>query len=163
MARHPGNATIRRLLTLAILVAAAIAVYAGWRYLRPGQLPDGIAAGNGRGSGVAGCAPEADLIFVEASSSRLPWNGPQAVGVSFGDSVQLLEAVAYIFERAGDRPCVVNLSLGSPRRSLAVEQKIEELALRGIACVVAAGNTGGASASEAPDGASKMIERAARS
>jgi len=35
------------------------------------------------------------------------------VNQSFGDSVQLLEAVSFIFEQAGDRPCVVNLSLGT--------------------------------------------------
>lgn len=72
-----------------------------------------IAAGNGHGTGVAGCAPAADLVFVECSTDRLPWEGTGAVGVSFGDSVQLLEAVQYIFEFAGSRPCVVNLSLGT--------------------------------------------------
>lgn len=72
-----------------------------------------IAAGNGRGSGVPGVAPNADIIFVEVAASDIPWSGPQAVGKSFGDSVQLLEAVRYIFDAAGGRPCVVNLSLGT--------------------------------------------------
>lgn len=72
-----------------------------------------IAAGNGRGSTTPGVAPNVDIVFVEVSSSDIPWTGPQAVGKSFGDSVQLLEAVRYIFDTAGNRPCVVNLSLGT--------------------------------------------------
>lgn len=72
-----------------------------------------IAAGNGRGSGVAGVAPEATIIFVEAAASDIAWDGAQSVGQTFGDSVQMLEAVRFIFDQAGDRPCVVNLSLGT--------------------------------------------------
>ena len=72
-----------------------------------------IAAGNGRGSGVPGVAPNADIIFVEAAANDIPFSGPNAVGKSFGDSVQLLEAVKFIFEQAGDRPCVINASLGT--------------------------------------------------
>ena len=72
-----------------------------------------IAAGNGRGSGVPGVAPNADIIFVEAAANDIPFSGPNAVGKSFGDSVQLLEAVKFIFEQAGNRPCVVNASLGT--------------------------------------------------
>lgn len=72
-----------------------------------------IAAGNGRGSGVPGCAPEATIIFVEASANDIHWSGMEAVAQSFGDSVQMLEAVNFIFEQAGNRPCVVNLSLGT--------------------------------------------------
>lgn len=72
-----------------------------------------IAAGNGGGSGVPGVAPQADIIFVEVSSSDIPFSGPTAVGKSFGDSVQLLEAVTFIFQQAGDRPCVINASLGT--------------------------------------------------
>ncbi|MCB1542578.1 MAG: S8 family serine peptidase [Rhodoblastus sp.] len=72
-----------------------------------------IAAGNGLGSGQAGVAPEAELVFVELSASDIPWDGPQSVTRYFGDSVQLLEAVRYVFDAAGDRPCVCNLSLGT--------------------------------------------------
>ncbi len=72
-----------------------------------------IAAGNGRGSGQPGVAPEATIVFVEASSSDISWAGPDTVHQTFGDSVQLLEAVRFIFDQAGDRPCVVNLSLGT--------------------------------------------------
>ncbi|MDJ0947856.1 MAG: S8 family peptidase [Alphaproteobacteria bacterium] len=72
-----------------------------------------IAAGNGRGSGVPGVAPGADIVFVDLAASDVPWQGPEVVGQNFGDSVQLLEAVRFIFDLAGDRPCVVNLSLGT--------------------------------------------------
>lgn len=72
-----------------------------------------IAAGNGRGSGVPGMAPNATLIFVDISHADLPFAGPEVVGVSFGDSTRLLEAIKYVFDRAGDRPCVVNISLGT--------------------------------------------------
>lgn len=72
-----------------------------------------IAAGNGNGSGQPGMAPAADIIFVEADSRDIAWDGPNVVNQSFGDSVQLLEAVSFIFEQAGDGPCVVNLSLGT--------------------------------------------------
>ena len=72
-----------------------------------------IAAGNGRGTGTPGMAPEADLLFVHVAGTDIPWEGADAVGKSFGDSVQLLEAVRFIFDQAGDRPCVVNLSLGT--------------------------------------------------
>ena len=72
-----------------------------------------IAAGNGRGSGVPGVAPAAKMIFVDLASDDIPWTGPAAVGSSFGDSVHLLEAVRFIFDKAGATPCVVNLSLGT--------------------------------------------------
>ncbi len=72
-----------------------------------------IAAGNGLGSGQPGVAPKADLIFVEISTSDIAWQGPAAVGQTFGDSVHLLEAVRFVFDSAGDRPCVCNLSLGT--------------------------------------------------
>lgn len=72
-----------------------------------------IAAGNGEGTGTPGIAPKADIVFVELAASDIPWRGPRAVGVTFGDSAQVLEAVRYVFDTAGDRPCVVNLSLGT--------------------------------------------------
>ncbi len=72
-----------------------------------------IAAGNGRGTGVPGVAPDADLIFVEVASTDIAWGGAEAVGASFGDSVQLLEALVFVFETAGPTPCVVNVSLGT--------------------------------------------------
>lgn len=72
-----------------------------------------IAAGNGAGTGLPGVAPDADIVFVEISATDIAWTGPDVVKQSFGDSAQMLEAVKYIFELAGDRPCVVNLSLGT--------------------------------------------------
>jgi subtilisin family serine protease len=72
-----------------------------------------IAAGNGRGTGVPGNAPKADLLFVEVAASDITWSGPDSTRQSFGDSVQLLEAVKFIFDQAADRPCVVNVSLGT--------------------------------------------------
>jgi subtilisin family serine protease len=72
-----------------------------------------IAAGNGRGSGTTGVAPNADLVFVELAASDIPWGSPDVVGSTFGDSVQLLEAMRFIFDLAGTRPCVINLSLGT--------------------------------------------------
>ncbi|HEX5657659.1 MAG TPA: S8 family serine peptidase [Polyangiales bacterium] len=106
-----------------------------------------IAAGSGRGSGVAGCAPDATIMFVDLSSDDLAWEGPSTVETSFGDSVRLLEAIAFLFERAGDRPCVVNVSLGTnggPHDgSTPVEQGIDALvrAAPNRAVVIAASNS----------------------
>lgn len=72
-----------------------------------------IACGNGRGSGVAGVAPNAGIVFVDVSHADLPFGDSDVVGASFGDSTRLLEALKYIFDKAGDRPCVINISLGT--------------------------------------------------
>ncbi|HEX4961831.1 MAG TPA: S8 family peptidase, partial [Thermoanaerobaculia bacterium] len=104
-----------------------------------------IAAGNGRGTGVPGMAPEADLIFVNISDANDP-QGTAAVGKSFGDSIRLLEALKYIFTQAGNQPCVVNISLGTnggPHDgSTLVEQGIDSLlrAAPNRAVVIAAAN-----------------------
>lgn len=108
-----------------------------------------IAAGNGRGSGAPGVASGAQLLFVQLASSDVPWEGPEVVGKSFGDSVQLLEAVAFIFEKAAGRPCVVNLSLGTnggPHDGTSlVEQGLDRLVLAAPnrAIVIAASNSFG--------------------
>jgi subtilisin family serine protease len=105
-----------------------------------------IAAGNGRGSSVPGVAPQAELIFVELAASDVPWTGAGVVDATFGDSVQLLEAVQFIFERAGDRPCVVNLSLGTnggPHDGSTLVEQGLDLLVSGApnrAIVLAAGN-----------------------
>jgi subtilisin family serine protease len=66
-----------------------------------------IAAGNGRHGGPEGLAPEATLAFVQLG-------GGDTAGLSnLGDSSKLLEAVDFIFREAGERPCVINLSLGN--------------------------------------------------
>lgn len=72
-----------------------------------------IACGNGGGNSVPGVAPQADIIFVQISASDIAWEGPDVVGSNFGSSVQLLEAIRFIFDRAEDQPCVINLSLGT--------------------------------------------------
>jgi subtilisin family serine protease len=104
-----------------------------------------IAAGNGRGTGVPGMAPDADLIFVNISHRKDP-QGSAVVGKSFGDSVRLLEALRYIFTEAGNQPCVINISLGTnggPHDgSTLVEQGIDSLlrAAPNRAVVIAAAN-----------------------
>jgi subtilisin family serine protease len=127
--------------------------YAALNY-RPGQRAHGthvmdIAAGNGLGTGQAGVAPAADLVFVEIAADDVPWSGPDVVGRSFGDSVQLLEALRFIFDRAGARPCVINVSLGTnggPHDgSSLVEQGIDAMVAErpGRAVVIAASNSFG--------------------
>lgn len=64
-----------------------------------------IAAGVPR-VGPGGVAPGADLVFVELA---VPAWGPKQIG----NSVSLLEAIDFIAGTAGDRPWVINLSLGS--------------------------------------------------
>jgi hypothetical protein len=90
-----------------------------------------IAAGNGRGTGTPGVAPRADLIFVDVANSDIPWSGAGVVGKSFGDSVQLLEALVFAFQEAAATPCAVNVSLGTnggPHDgSTLVEQGIDRL------------------------------------
>ena len=106
-----------------------------------------IAAGNGRGSNFPGVAPNADILFVDPATSDIPWGGPQAVGSSFGDSVQLLEAVRFIFDFADSTPAVVNLSLGTnggPHDgSSLVEQGIDAMITEASnrAVVIAASNS----------------------
>jgi subtilisin family serine protease len=106
-----------------------------------------IAAGNGLGSTQSGVAPEADLVFVELAVRDIAFQGPEATRQVFGDSVQFIEAVGFVFETADDRPCVCNLSLGTnggPHDGTT----LAELALDGVvnekpnrAVVVAAGNS----------------------
>ncbi len=123
-----------------------------------------IAAGNGNGSGQPGVAPNADLIFVDvAGHADLPANGPEVVNTSFGDSTRLLESIAYIFDKAGDRPCVINVSLGTnggPHDGTTlVERGIDRLvrAAPNRAVVIAAGNSHEDethTAGQVPDGSS---------
>jgi subtilisin family serine protease len=93
----------------------------------------GIAAGDGSSSmnGYAGMAPEADLIAVKSTLS----------------DAGLIEGARYIFERAGSRPTVINLSVGTHKGPHDGTSNLE-LALDalvgppGRALVVAAGNQG---------------------
>jgi len=99
-----------------------------------------ISAGNGRGNGPIGLAPEADLIFVHFSTSTA--EGPTLLG----DSVALLEALDFIAEAAGSRPFVVNMSLGRQAGQhdgkTLTEQGMDAflLAARGRAIVQSTGN-----------------------
>ncbi len=83
-----------------------------------------IAAGNGT-VGQAGVAPAADLVFVHLAA-----RGTGGLA-TMGDSVRLLEAVDFIARTAGDRPWVINLSMGQmggPHDgSGLVEQALDEL------------------------------------
>ena len=65
-----------------------------------------IAAGNGRAGGPEGIAPDTDLVFVHLAD-----RGTGGMR-SLGDSVRLLEAAHFISATAGERPWVINLSLG---------------------------------------------------
>lgn len=106
-----------------------------------------IAAGNGLGSGTEGVAPAAEIAFVELAASDITFGGPGVIGKTFGDSVHLLEAVRFLFDLAGDRPCVVNLSLGmnggSHDGTSLVEQGLDRLveARPGRAVVISASNS----------------------
>ncbi len=109
-----------------------------------------IAVGNGQGNGIPGVAPASDIVFVQPSwreVDSIVENGERAVQECFGDTVLLLEAMAYIFDLAGDRPCVINLSLGlngGPHDGTTlVEQGIDALVTTkpNRAIVIAAGNS----------------------
>ncbi len=100
----------------------------------------GIAAGNGAGGaeGFLGIAPEADLIVVSYASE----------GVTLGRSGRALAAVAYIVDRAMDRPVSINISQGMNGGGHCgetnLETGIDDLLLRpGRVIVKSAGNETG--------------------
>jgi subtilisin family serine protease len=65
-----------------------------------------IAAGGGAGDRPSGIAPEADIVVVH----NAPWD--EAEPSRLGDSVTLLEGIDFITRTAGERPWVINLSMG---------------------------------------------------
>ena len=65
-----------------------------------------IAAGGGGDNRPTGIAPEADLVVVH----NAPWD--ELDTGRLGDSVTLLEGIDFIARTAGDRPWVINLSMG---------------------------------------------------
>jgi carboxypeptidase C (cathepsin A)/V8-like Glu-specific endopeptidase/GH25 family lysozyme M1 (1,4-beta-N-acetylmuramidase)/subtilisin family serine protease len=65
-----------------------------------------IAAGGGGENRPTGIAPEADLVLVH----NAPWD--EVDTGRLGDSVTLLEGIDFIARTAGDRPWVINLSMG---------------------------------------------------
>lgn len=86
-----------------------------------------IGASDEAGKAMRGFAPEAEIHVLKVFPG--------------GRFSSLIEALDYCLELDVD---VVNLSLGSPQPSVVLEQKLEEAALHGIACIVAGGNSGGA-------------------
>lgn len=96
----------------------------------------GVAAGRGVDACPAGVAPGADLAFVHLRSDAL---------VADGDAIDVFDGVCSIFECAGERPAVVNLSIGDNSGphdgSTIFDQALEAtLAKPGRAITVAAGN-----------------------
>jgi subtilisin len=85
-----------------------------------------IAARDESGKMLRGFAPDAEIHVLKVFPG--------------GQFSSLIEALDYCLELDVD---VVNLSLGSSQRSQVIDQKLEEAALHGIACIVAAGNSGG--------------------
>lgn len=101
-----------------------------------------IAAGNGGDANALGVAPGADIIFVDESSES-----DYMTGDSFGNSRRLLEAVKYVFDKAGElgRPAVVNISLsfeGGPHDGTTLIEEAFDRLLEtpGRAIVIAADN-----------------------
>jgi subtilisin family serine protease len=99
-----------------------------------------IAAGKGSINGLAGMAPEADLVFVHLSSG-----GTEGLA-NFGDSAAVLEGVDFILKTAEQCPCVINLSMGKhcgPHdASTLVERGLDAAlsAAKGLAFVHSTGN-----------------------
>ncbi len=96
-------------------------------------------------AGKEGVAPKADIIFVEIRTQDSD-NVDDIMQSDFGDSVQLVEALRYIFDKAGDRPCVVNFSLGTnggPHDGTNLAEQGIDVLLTQVpnrAAVIAAGN-----------------------
>jgi subtilisin len=91
-----------------------------------GSHSTGLIAGAESGSGIRGFAPDAELHVCKLFPGGL---------VS-----QLIDALEYCIEKQID---VVNLSLGGIQPSEVLEQQITRAKRAGVACIVAAGNSGG--------------------
>ncbi len=87
----------------------------------------GVIAGADTQGGIRGFAPEAEIHACKLFPG--------------GQISQLIDALEYCIEKKID---VINLSLGGAEPSEALEQQIQRARQAGIACVVAAGNSGGA-------------------
>ncbi len=87
----------------------------------------GVIAGADTQGGIRGFAPEAEIHACKLFPG--------------GQISQLIDALEYCIEKKID---VVNLSLGGAEPSEALEQQIQRAKQAGIACIVAAGNSGGA-------------------
>ncbi|MES2014849.1 MAG: S8 family serine peptidase [Pseudomonadota bacterium] len=86
----------------------------------------GVIGGAELAFGIRGFAPEAELHACKLFPG--------------GQVSQLIDALEYCIEKQID---VVNLSLGGAEPSEALEQQIQRAKRAGIACIVAAGNSGG--------------------
>lgn len=86
----------------------------------------GIIAGADNAFGVRGFAPDAEIHACKLFPG--------------GQISQLIDALEYCIEKQID---VVNLSLGGAEPSEALEQQIQRAKRAGVACIVAAGNSGG--------------------
>lgn len=86
----------------------------------------GVIAGARNGSGIRGFAPEAELFEARIFPG--------------GRISSLIDAVDYCIDHAID---VVNMSLGTGGSSQIMLQKLAQAKELGVACIVAAGNTGG--------------------
>ena len=97
----------------------------------------GTAAGDGSGSGFAGVAPGAKIIFV-----KFDFDGDR------NSDAAIIDGVNYIFQKAAQIGCsaVINMSLGSdfgPHDGTTLEERgISDLTGAGKVVVVAAGNPG---------------------
>jgi subtilisin family serine protease len=87
----------------------------------------GVIAGADNNFGLRGFAPDAEIHACKLFPG--------------GQVSQLIDALEYCIEKQID---VVNLSLGGAEQSEALEQQILRAKRAGIACIVAAGNSGGA-------------------
>ena len=87
----------------------------------------GVIAGAELAFGIRGFAPEAEIHACKLFPG--------------GQVSQLIDALEYCIEKQID---VVNLSLGGADSSEALEQQIQRARRAGVACIVAAGNSGGA-------------------
>ena len=98
----------------------------GWKkdIVGHGSHVAGVVAGLHEATGIKGFAPEADLYIYKVFP-----------GGRFSD---LIKSLNQCIEQQVD---VVNLSLGSKKRSQLLEQKIREATDRGVACIAAAGNS----------------------
>ena len=100
----------------------------GWKDdpLAHGTHSVGVVAAGRNGAGVRGIAPEADIVVLKL----LPG----------GRCSTLIEAIDRCIDAQVD---VINLGLCATRPSALVEQRLRHARQAGIACIAAAGNTGG--------------------
>lgn len=111
------------------LDASTDALQDGWKNdtIGHGSHVAGVITANGGGGAMfTGFAPEAEVHVIK---------------VFPGGYDSLIQALNYCIAQKID---VVNMSLGGAEISLAVEQALQEAAVAGIACIVAAGNSGDA-------------------